>query len=199
MPEMTLQRNFLIILVCLEIGKSSQIIWNWEDSFTRYVGPYINLSAEFAFVVEDDEGVCGYVLGALDSKTFFVDYKAKWLPKILAKYPQSEKTESLTAPEELIASLHSEEPFLPPELYSSYPSHLHIDIMPRGQGSGVGKRMIRCLLSVLKTKGSDGVFLEMGSSNQRAYKFYQKLGFVEPPFKAGTVLPPGTKIMARKL
>jgi hypothetical protein len=35
-----------------------------------YVGPYVTLKPSLAFVLEDELGVCGYVLGALDTKIF---------------------------------------------------------------------------------------------------------------------------------
>jgi ribosomal protein S18 acetylase RimI-like enzyme len=67
------------------------------------------------------------------------------------------------------------------------------------KGLGVGKRMIQCLLSALKTHGSTGVFLEMAPKNDVAGRFYRKMGFREPQFKESTVIPVDTVILARKL
>ncbi|MEO6036266.1 MAG: beta-N-acetylglucosaminidase domain-containing protein, partial [Verrucomicrobiota bacterium] len=36
-----------------------------------FVGPYLAMEPDLAFVLEDDQGVCGYLLGALDSRKFF--------------------------------------------------------------------------------------------------------------------------------
>ena len=52
------------------------------------MGPYITLSSDLSFVLEDSEGVCGYVLGALDSKQFYDDVIQEWLPTVLGKYPK---------------------------------------------------------------------------------------------------------------
>ena len=41
----------------------------------RWVGPYCALSPTLAFVLEDDLGVCGYVLGALNTRDFSVGKK----------------------------------------------------------------------------------------------------------------------------
>ena len=60
-----------------------------------------------------------------------------------------------------------------------YPSHLHIDLLPRAQGCGWGVRMMRHLLGALRDAGSPGVFLQMQASNARARRFYAKLGFEE--------------------
>lgn len=59
--------------------------------------------------------------------------------------------------------------------------------------------MIQSLLSALKTRGSTGVFLEVAPRNDNARRFYHRLGFHEPQFKEGTVLPEDTMILARKL
>ena len=54
----------------------------------RYVSPYIYLSPELAFVLKDVDGqVCGYVLAALDSETFYKQYVDEWLPKMRQLYP----------------------------------------------------------------------------------------------------------------
>lgn len=44
--------------------------------------------------------------------------------------------------------------FLPPRLQRDYPSHMHIDLMRRAQGQGVGTRMLRTLLATLKAQGA---------------------------------------------
>lgn len=53
----------------------------------RFVGPYTQLSPELSFVVEDSEGVCGYILAALDSRSFYDQFKEEWLPTIIDNYP----------------------------------------------------------------------------------------------------------------
>ena len=68
----------------------------------RYVGPYVTLSQELSFVLEDDEGVCGYVLAALDSRHFYKQFKEKWTPSVIGDYPSGD--EGLT-PEEKVHSV----------------------------------------------------------------------------------------------
>lgn len=53
----------------------------------RFVGPYTTLSPELSFVVEDSEGVCGYILAVLDSQSFYQQFKQEWLPTVIDKYP----------------------------------------------------------------------------------------------------------------
>ena len=49
------------------------------------------MTAEFCFVVEDDVGVVGYALAALDAKQFHKKLELAWLPEMCRKYPQPEK------------------------------------------------------------------------------------------------------------
>jgi ribosomal protein S18 acetylase RimI-like enzyme len=58
-----------------------------------------------------------------------------------------------------------------------YPSHLHIDLLEKAQGRGIGKAMMLIVLETLREQGSKGVHLGMGAQNSRAFAFYTKLGF----------------------
>lgn len=55
--------------------------------YCRFVGPYVTLSPELSFVVEDSEGVCGYAAAVLDSKAFYKQFKKEWLPTVITNYP----------------------------------------------------------------------------------------------------------------
>jgi ribosomal protein S18 acetylase RimI-like enzyme len=56
---------------------------------------------------------------------------------------------------------------------------LHIDLLPRAQGRGLGKKMMTVILKKLVKKNSPGVHLGMATTNARAERFYKKLGFDE--------------------
>ncbi|XP_062506098.1 protein O-GlcNAcase-like [Corticium candelabrum] len=71
----------------------------------RYVGPYIHLCPDFAFVVEDEEGVCGYILGALDSRLFYEQY-TEWLLKLLSEHKLLEKNKEDFTAEDFRNILH---------------------------------------------------------------------------------------------
>jgi len=53
-----------------------------------------------------------------------------------------------------LGELHQLEFFLPGHLQKDYPSHIHIDLMERAQGQGIGVRMIKTILATLKAKGA---------------------------------------------
>ena len=60
-------------------------------SFNRYVGPYLHLSSDLCYVLEDQDGPCGYILSALDSLKFYRDFESTWLPTVTRKYPVTSK------------------------------------------------------------------------------------------------------------
>ena len=66
-----------------------------------------------------------------------------------------------------------------PEPYDAYPSHLHIDLLPRAQGRGHGRRMMEQVMEMLRRRGSPGAHLGVSMLNARAQAFYTHLGFRE--------------------
>ncbi|CAF0914700.1 unnamed protein product [Adineta ricciae] len=150
----------------------------WSCSFLgyRFVSPYIHLSPDLSFVLKDSkEEVSGYVLAALDSELFYQRYVDEWLPKMKQIYV-SIPLDRVKRDWEVIQGFHSNniESF---KLFEGYPSHLHIDLLPKAQGKGYGTKMICHIENELKQRGSKGVHLGMAPNNTRAFKFYTKLGF----------------------
>jgi ribosomal protein S18 acetylase RimI-like enzyme len=144
-----------------------------------FVGPYLKLEPELAFVLEDDLGVCGYALGALDSRRFYDAYVTRWLPEIRRQYPEPcGDPARWTRTQKVVYEYYHPDIFLP-EPYDLCPSHLHIDLLTRAQGRGLGKEMMQVLLAALTDRRSPGVHLGMGATNARAEHFYRKLGFHE--------------------
>ena len=144
-----------------------------------FVGPYLKLEPGLAFVLEDPQGVCGYALGALDSKKYYEAYRTRWLPAIRRRYPKPTGDPGLwTRTQKVHYEYYHPEIFLP-EPYETYPSHLHIDLLPRAQGRALGREMIHVLLGCLMAKGSPGVHVAMAAANARAERIYKKLGFQE--------------------
>ncbi len=67
----------------------------------------------------------------------------------------------------------------PEAILQDYPSHLHINILPRQQGKGHGRRLIETLFAALAAKGSRGVHLFAGARNHPAIAFYRRMGMTE--------------------
>ncbi len=144
-----------------------------------YVGPYLTLEPELALMLEDGFGVCGYALAALDSHLFYERFQREWLPPLRGRYPTPNGDPSIwSASEAVRAQFHAPDIFWP-EPHADFPSHLHIDLLPRAQGQGNGRVLMDTLLTALRQRGSPGVHLGMHVANARALRFYTRLGFRE--------------------
>jgi ribosomal protein S18 acetylase RimI-like enzyme len=148
-----------------------------------FVGPYVALAPEFAFVLDPGDGVpVGYVLGALDTDAFADACERSWWPALRRRYP--DPPDPRTPDESLAAAIHHP-PRWSREVIARYPSHLHIDLLPEAQGRGHGRALMERLWRALAEAGSPGVHLGVARRNQRAIGFYRRLGFVELDGDAG--------------
>lgn len=150
------------------------------DALARiFVGPYFAYEPECAFVLEDPEGVCGYVLGALDSKEFYARYDSEWRLDLCRTFPAPQGDPGSWSRTQKVYSWYHQADYTMPEPYQQYPSHLHVDLLERAQGKGLGRTMMETLMEKLREKGSAGVHLGVSAVNERAVLFYAKLGFIQ--------------------
>ena len=78
--------------VCLKTGdhgKDGEPFYREDpDALGRiFVGPYLAFEPELSFILEDEQGVCGYALGAFDSRAFFARYEREWRQELCARFP----------------------------------------------------------------------------------------------------------------
>ncbi len=176
----------MLYRICLETGDSGRdAIRLYADPDLLghlFVGPYLELEPDLAYVVEDAEGVAGYVLGALDTGEFDKRAEAHWWPRWRDRYPDPDpaRRDAWTRDERMAHLMHHL-PATADDVLAGYPSHLHIDLLPRTQGRGHGRRLMRTLLDALRARGSHGVHLGVGVRNHNAIGFYRHLGFTEHP------------------
>ena len=165
--------------ICLATGDSganAEHLYNQKDMLGEiYVGPYLNFQPELSFTLIQD-GVAGYALAALDTTSFENTLSNQWWPVILEKY-SNRSPENFNEREKNLFRYIQNPPLRSKEVISQYPSHLHIDLLEKAQGRGIGKAMMLLLLETLREQGSTGVHLGMGARNDRAFIFYTKLGF----------------------
>jgi ribosomal protein S18 acetylase RimI-like enzyme len=170
--------------VCLKTGDNGAdgepFYQEDPDALARiYVGPYLEYAPSLALVLEDDRGICGYALGAIDSRQFYDRYEREWRPNLCQQFPEPTGDSSSWSRIEAVHWLYHHPDYTCPEPYEEYPSHLHIDLLPRTQGQGFGRRMMEEMLERLRRQGTPGVHLGMSAVNDRAYGFYKSLGFEE--------------------
>ena len=59
----------------------------------------------------------------------------------------------------------------------AYPAHLHIDLLPRYQGSGHGRALIDTFCAAMADAGAAGVHVCVVRANTPALGFHDRLGF----------------------
>ncbi|XP_065287323.1 protein O-GlcNAcase isoform X2 [Dermacentor albipictus] len=147
----------------------------------KLVGGFLTLSNEYCFVVEDEAGVCGYALAALDAQQFNKKLEVAWKPELCIKYPApiKEPAEMLSPAEEIMSSFHSRAVKVPDIVYKHHPSRVTMSMLPSIMDSSVSKRLLACVLAALKANGSHGVFSQVTVGDKNVVDFYTKLGFLE--------------------
>jgi ribosomal protein S18 acetylase RimI-like enzyme len=137
-----------------------------------YAGPYGVHAPETVLIAEDAAGAAGYIIGPSDTRAFEEVLEREWWPELRARYPD---VESPTTPDERMQRLIHHPQRLPRRIVEAYPAHLHINLLPRAQGTGLGRRMVDAW------RGRVGVpaHLAVGTRNARAVRFYRAYGFVE--------------------
>jgi ribosomal protein S18 acetylase RimI-like enzyme len=142
-----------------------------------YAGPYGVLSPETAFVVEDAEGVGGYILGTPDTRAFEARLEAEWWPRLRLQYanPSGTPPDAWTPDQRRAYLIHR--PFhAPRRVVVPFPAHLHIDLLPRLQGQNLGRRLLDLWLAMISGLGARGVHLGVSQANARAIRFYLAYG-----------------------
>ena len=69
-----------------------------------WAGPYLALEPEHALVIEDADGVAGYVLGALDSRAFEQACDQRWWPTLRRRVADPPGAPSTWTPDQRLAS-----------------------------------------------------------------------------------------------
>jgi ribosomal protein S18 acetylase RimI-like enzyme len=167
-----------------------------------YALPYVDLEPETAFVVVEpddhlvtadavlrvpDGALVGYVLATPDTVAFVERWRREWTPRFLERHPAPAPAPASGGPGYTEAQLwhdgvHPERMLSPgPDVLAAYPAHLHIDLLPRAQRQGWGRRLIAALRETLVARGVPGVHLQYDAANAGAGAFYERLGFVELP------------------
>ncbi|AKJ26746.1 GNAT family N-acetyltransferase [Caldimonas brevitalea] len=165
--------------ICLRTG------WHGEDATAHhadprllgdvYAAPYAALEPALVFVAEDASGVVGYVLGTADSVRYAQACERHWWPALRRRHalpdPDDERGDAA-----LVRVIHQGLPTDLPFL-ADHPAHLHIDLLPRGQGQGLGRALMTRFMQALRERGVPGVHLGVSAHNPRAIAFYERYGF----------------------
>jgi len=153
------------------------------------LGAILQLSPEYTFVVEDENGdICGYLSACLDSKKFWTKYELCYLPEMKLKYPEVPEKDGKSvssAVKKAIKLFYMEgsifDSYGDEHLMAQYPSLLTLTIQPKSHHQNIVKNLMVCVLSALKSHNSNGVHVMINSSSSQNLDMYSKLGFTKSP------------------
>src|SRR5262245_4377356 len=157
--------------VCLltgDAGQDASRVYRDPDLLGHvYVGPYLVRGSGTQLVIVDDAGVCGYLLSADDTSEFEAWMERSWWPALRLRYPLVEDD---SRDVELVRLLHAPET-TPADVAAGYPAHLHIDLLERARGRGLGRLLIERLTGELQARRVSGVHLGVDASNANGIGF----------------------------
>lgn len=168
--------------ICFETGyMGDPIAWRWRDAesfadlFTSW---YTDHEPGSALVAAQDGEVVGYLLGCRDSRRVTPSaaiLRRHLLRRGLLVRPGTAGVLWRTLADVGRARLRGEvleRPFDP-----RHPAHLHIDLLPRARGGGVGRRLMTRWLDALRGDGIPGCHLGTWAENDAAIAFFESTGF----------------------
>ena len=139
-----------------------------------YAAPYAILEPALCFLLTANSESCGYILGTRNTAAFNARAEREWFPTLRTRLPVPATAD--TSPDAALLRLIHAGYSLHPDLVD-YPAHLHIDLLPRAQGHGLGRQLIEHFLDALRTEGVPAVHLGVSENNPGAIAFYERLGF----------------------
>jgi GNAT superfamily N-acetyltransferase len=148
-----------------------------------YVGPYLFYGSDsLCCVVEEGSFIGGYIVAVLDTTAFNEWLDTIWLPPLRRRYPPAYPFEKTASDYEASIISLLNRPLREgdiPTWRTSFPAHMHIDILPPLQGHGVGRMLLNTLFAQLQQRGCPGLHLGVSKENPGAMAFYQKMGFTQ--------------------
>jgi GNAT superfamily N-acetyltransferase len=145
-----------------------------------YAAPYAMLAPDLALVAEDDQGVAGFAVGATDTTAWERTLEQLWWPSLRERYamPTDPDRERWTHDERRVLMIHH--PTLTPvAIAQRYPAHLHMNLLPRLQGRGVGTTLFRQWMALAAARGAKATHVAINRANTGGIAFWGKMGFAE--------------------
>ena len=184
---------YMLYRICLMTGEDGEDATGTIDDEILghyFAAPYAVVEPDVCFILTADGAPCGYIVGTPDSRRFAAACEERWWPPLREKYPFPEPSET-SREAGMVRAIHAG--YKAPPFADVYPAHLHIDILPIGQGYGQGPRLIETFISRLREKGAPGIHLGVSKGNRRAVAFYPKLGFT-PVTESATSIVYGMRL-----
>ncbi|HTJ58976.1 MAG TPA: GNAT family N-acetyltransferase [Devosiaceae bacterium] len=150
--------------------------------------PYVEFEPAHCFVLDVDGVAAGFVVGAPDTLAYETRLDREWWPPLRRRYAGQQASAEL---DYRVLDFIASPKRSAAEILERYPAHLHINVLPRFQSGGWGRKLIEAELDSLRDAGAPAVHLGVSPVNHRAIGFYAHMGF-EP------IVGPGEGILLGK-
>lgn len=136
--------------------------------------PYLHASITHCVVAEMDGEVVGYMVTTPDSFAF-----QKWLETVWHKEFETRLAgfAPRTEADKNALRAANEHRTHVPDYAKTFPAHLHINLLPLAQGTGLGRRLMEAASAKLISEGVAGLHLGVAEKNTKAIGFYEAMGF----------------------
>jgi ribosomal protein S18 acetylase RimI-like enzyme len=143
-----------------------------------YVAPYALLEPTLVLVVEDGDGVAGFVAGATDTETWEHRLERDWWPPLRSRYPDpSDVPREMQTPDQRRAFMIHHPLPTPAAITTTFPAHLHVNILPRLQRRGVGSKLLDSWRQAAGDRGARSMHVGVNRANEGAIRFWRARGF----------------------
>lgn len=145
-----------------------------------YAAPYAVLEPQLALVVEDGEGVAGYVVGTTDTAAWEAKLEQAWWPALRERYarPAEADAERWTPDQRRAFTIHCPTP-TPAAVARLYPAHLHMNLLPRLHRQGIGTSLFERWIALASARGTTALHVATNRSNVGSVVFWRKMGFAD--------------------
>jgi GNAT superfamily N-acetyltransferase len=173
-----LEAIYEISLLTGEAGQDASALYRDRKMIGHiYSAPYVTLSPETSFVVEDTDGVAGYVVGPYDTPVFEDCLEREWWPALRARYPAPQgDPEGWNADQRRSFTIHNPQRAFAARA-AEFPAHIHMNMLPRLQGQGLGTRLLDRWMTSARQAGVKGVHLGTNAGNIGGQRFWASRGF----------------------
>ncbi len=138
---------------------------------------YLDRQSDYCFVAVDDNDVpVGYLLCVVDLDDYQESMQQQYLP-IVRKLAGGEYFR-------FVAETKVCERYV----RQGYTAHMHVNILEQYRRQGLGTQLMQCLHDKLSAMFVEGAYAIVGQKNTPARSFFEKLGYEDVDYLAGTVV-----------
>jgi GNAT superfamily N-acetyltransferase len=145
-----------------------------------YSAPYAHLEPQLVLVVEDRDGVAGFAVGTTDTMAWEEKLERLWWPSLRQQYamPPEADAPRWTADQRRIVMIHRPTR-TPPAVALKFPAHLHLNLLPRLRGRGVGGQLFNEWLTTANEDEEKPAHVAVNRANLGAMRFWERMGFAD--------------------